>query len=275
MNWFQSTNAKEIGTLYFIFAVFSGMGGTAFSVLVRLELASQGVQFVLGDLQLFNVIITAHVLSMGLLLYFFLMVRKHYYNSLMKGVLFENLYNKTLNALFNTIKFSFRVILITVKYLISNIDYLILLGVSIYVLLDLIYLCQWLVNIYSGTEFTYGDSILQMSSQGQGSGLPGNTGNPNNFGGNPGPGPGGLPGGPNSTQHTNVQIIRNDNWGNTIRHIFIYGTGGLRLYSSVTRGGSTAQRIFILGTTFIGGTLSDIVTNIVTDPTFVNSHVTN
>jgi group II intron reverse transcriptase/maturase len=36
MNWFQSTNAKEIGTLYFIFAVFSGMIGTAFSVLVRL-----------------------------------------------------------------------------------------------------------------------------------------------------------------------------------------------------------------------------------------------
>jgi heme/copper-type cytochrome/quinol oxidase subunit 1 len=36
MNWFNSTNAKEIGTLYLIFAVFSGMIGTAFSVLVRL-----------------------------------------------------------------------------------------------------------------------------------------------------------------------------------------------------------------------------------------------
>lgn len=35
MNWFNSTNAKEIGTIYLIFAVFAGMIGTAFSVLVR------------------------------------------------------------------------------------------------------------------------------------------------------------------------------------------------------------------------------------------------
>jgi hypothetical protein len=54
MNWFQSTNAKEIGTLYLIFAVFAGMLGTAFSVLIRLELSSPGVQFLQGDHQLFN-----------------------------------------------------------------------------------------------------------------------------------------------------------------------------------------------------------------------------
>ena len=29
MNWINSTNAKEIGTLYLIFAVFAGMIGTA------------------------------------------------------------------------------------------------------------------------------------------------------------------------------------------------------------------------------------------------------
>src|SRR5215471_10727993 len=64
MNWLNSTNAKEIGTLYLIFAVFAGMIGTAFSVLIRLELASPGVQFLQGDHQLFNVIITAHAFIM-------------------------------------------------------------------------------------------------------------------------------------------------------------------------------------------------------------------
>ena len=64
MNWLNSTNAKEIGTLYLIFAVFAGMIGTAFSVLIRLELAAPGVQILSGDHQLFNVIISAHAFIM-------------------------------------------------------------------------------------------------------------------------------------------------------------------------------------------------------------------
>nr|YP_009652919.1 Cox1 [Desarmillaria tabescens]QCG69858.1 Cox1 [Desarmillaria tabescens] len=64
MNWFNSTNAKEIGTIYLIFAVFAGMIGTAFSVMIRLELSSPGVQFLSGDHQLFNVIISAHAFIM-------------------------------------------------------------------------------------------------------------------------------------------------------------------------------------------------------------------
>lgn len=64
MNWLFSTNAKEIGTLYLIFAIFAGMIGTAFSVLIRLELSAPGVQFLQGDHQLFNVIITAHAMIM-------------------------------------------------------------------------------------------------------------------------------------------------------------------------------------------------------------------
>jgi len=64
MSWLNSTNAKEIGTLYLIFAVFAGMIGTAFSVLIRLELSSPGVQFLHGDHQLFNVIISAHAFIM-------------------------------------------------------------------------------------------------------------------------------------------------------------------------------------------------------------------
>lgn len=62
--WLFSTNAKDIGTLYLVFAIFSGLLGTAFSVLIRLELAAPGVQFLNGNNHLFNVIITSHALLM-------------------------------------------------------------------------------------------------------------------------------------------------------------------------------------------------------------------
>ena len=62
--WLYSTNAKDIGTLYLIFAVFSGMIGTALSLLIRIELAAPGVQVLQGDHQLFNVIISSHALIM-------------------------------------------------------------------------------------------------------------------------------------------------------------------------------------------------------------------
>jgi cytochrome c oxidase subunit 1 len=61
--WIFSTNAKDIGTLYLIFALFSGLIGTAFSVLIRMELSGPGVQYI-ADNQLYNSIITAHALFM-------------------------------------------------------------------------------------------------------------------------------------------------------------------------------------------------------------------
>lgn len=77
MDWrLYSTNAKEIGTLYLVFAIFAGMIATGFSVLIRLELSSPGVQFLQGDHQLFNVIITAH----GILMLFFMVKIIYNYN---------------------------------------------------------------------------------------------------------------------------------------------------------------------------------------------------
>ena len=61
--WFLSSNAKDIGTLYLMFALFSGLIGTAFSVLIRLELSGPGVQYI-ADNQLYNSIITAHAIVM-------------------------------------------------------------------------------------------------------------------------------------------------------------------------------------------------------------------
>ena len=61
--WFLSSNAKDIGVLYLIFALLSGLVGTAFSVLIRLELSGPGVQYI-ADNQLYNSIITAHAIVM-------------------------------------------------------------------------------------------------------------------------------------------------------------------------------------------------------------------
>src|ERR1700742_455231 len=67
--WLLSTNHKDIGTMYIIFALIAGVLGAAFSVLLRMELSHPGMQVFnhlwgTNPYQTYNVILTAHALLM-------------------------------------------------------------------------------------------------------------------------------------------------------------------------------------------------------------------
>ncbi|MGH1417845.1 MAG: cytochrome c oxidase subunit I [Hyphomicrobiaceae bacterium] len=86
--WFASTNHKDIGTMYLIFAMMAGIVGGLLSVFMRMELAEPGIQifhglahmvYGVGDSadeavgagrHMFNVFVTAH----GLIMVFFMVM---------------------------------------------------------------------------------------------------------------------------------------------------------------------------------------------------------
>ena len=65
--WLYSTNHKDIGTMYLVFAIIMGVVGAALSIMMRAELAEPGMQIFADNPHYFNVFITAH----GLIMVFF------------------------------------------------------------------------------------------------------------------------------------------------------------------------------------------------------------
>lgn len=56
--WAFSTNHKDIGMLYFVFGIWSGMVGTSFRIIIRTELRNVG-SFLSND-HFYNVVVTSH-----------------------------------------------------------------------------------------------------------------------------------------------------------------------------------------------------------------------
>ena len=64
--WVYSTNHKDIGTMYLVFALVAGLIGALLSIAMRAELMEPGLQ-IFGNPEVFNMLVTYH----GLIMIFF------------------------------------------------------------------------------------------------------------------------------------------------------------------------------------------------------------
>ncbi|MEC7210522.1 MAG: cbb3-type cytochrome c oxidase subunit I, partial [Pseudomonadota bacterium] len=67
--WLYSTNHKDIGTMYLVFAILAAFIGGGLSIYMRMELMEPGVQY-MEDGHVWNVFTTAH----GLIMVFFVVM---------------------------------------------------------------------------------------------------------------------------------------------------------------------------------------------------------
>src|SRR5437899_2299074 len=65
-----STNHKDIGTMYLVFAIIAGVIGAATSIMIRIELMYPGVQ-IFHETDTYNLFVTSH----GLIMIFFIVMR--------------------------------------------------------------------------------------------------------------------------------------------------------------------------------------------------------
>jgi hypothetical protein len=73
----------------------------------------------------------------------------------------------------------------------------------------------------------------------------------------------------NTTTNTTTSIIHNDgSFSNTIRSLFIYGTGAFRI-SMLRNGGSPGSRFAVIGSSIAMDYATKIANNIINDPDYI------
>lgn len=184
------------------------------------------------------------------------------------------------NSLTSLISLTIGSLKINLPQILRYFDYGLMLYFIFASIMGLVGACASLVECLSVLPYGFAgfyDSVLLMNNRGNPDNYGFiNSGTPNTPSGPGTPGGGGFPPGIPGTHHTNVQIIHDDgSWSSGIRSLFIYGSGGARMWMNVTRGGTPSQQFFIVGTTILAESVSRLITNSLNDPSYIRTHIHN